>query len=199
MSYQVYRAMTNAKAYNDDLKSGSKEDYLEDKIFENIKMAFDGIYSVAQFNRKLYFDLKGNWKLLRNHNYDEVLENISNWLLKADDRYNGEMWIEKIQAPKPNGTIIKDETFLQKICDALEEDGISYLVEHNYGERYITLGDIEFEIDDEDYDRIYFNTINHEYKCYKRGIKLALMEFFKDEGIVNYKINTVIGEIKFYQ
>ena len=87
--------MKTAKAYNEDRKNGSTEDYLNDKIFENIKMAFNGIYQVARFNRTLRFDLKGNWALLRKHDYDAVIENISQWLIRADDRYDGEKWVEK--------------------------------------------------------------------------------------------------------
>ena len=95
MSYQVYRNLKLAENYNNDLKNGSTEDYLEDKIFDAIKMCFNGIYEVAKFHKNLYFNLKSNWALLRKHDYDAVIENISQWLQKADDRYNGETWTEK--------------------------------------------------------------------------------------------------------
>lgn len=100
MSYKVYNNWYNAKMKNEELKAGSNEQYLEDKIFNHIKACFDGIYNIAKFNRKHYFNLKENWALLRTHNYDAVLTNICEWLKKADDRFNGETWTEKVQSPK---------------------------------------------------------------------------------------------------
>ena len=95
MSYQVYRAMKVAESYLNDKENGIHEDYQDDKIFENIRMCFNGIYEVAKFHRELRFDLKGNWKLLKAHDYRCVLDNISDWLVAADDRYDGETWTEK--------------------------------------------------------------------------------------------------------
>ena len=61
------------------------------------------------------------------------------------------------------------------------------------------MADVEFEVDDEDCNRIYFDTPKYDYAFWKRGIKLALIELFEEENITNYKINTRLGEIKFYE
>lgn len=95
MSYIVYKHLKQAQTYYTDYTNGSNEDYLEDKIFHNIKICFDKIYDVAKFHRNLYFNLKENWTLLKAHDYGAVLTNISQWLIKADDRYDGETWTEK--------------------------------------------------------------------------------------------------------
>lgn len=94
MSYIIYNNYINAKIKNEELQAGSNEEHLDDKIFNHIKACFNKIYEIAKYNKKLYFNLKENWTLLKAHDYTNVLKNICEWLKKADGRFDGENWVE---------------------------------------------------------------------------------------------------------
>ena len=199
-SYQIYTNWKNAKTYNDELKAGSNEDYLQDKIYENIKMCFDGIYDTASYNKKYYFNLKANWKLLKAHDYDAVIENIQQWLLKADSRFDGEKWTENHFQIKngENKTIIKDEAKLEEICQILI-NGEGGLIFKENSDRYVSYNDLEFEVDDEDYDRIYFDIGRVKWSMFCVNAGKVIADVLLENNIVDFKINMKLGEIKFYQ
>ena len=96
MSYEIYRAITNARtilndeAYADDI-------YLRNNaIIDSIKYCFDKIVEINKYNptNRKYFDLKTNWQLIRECQLETVVENISNWLQAQDPRYDGRLWID---------------------------------------------------------------------------------------------------------
>ncbi len=195
MSYQVYKNMKIAKSYNDDLKAGSTEDYLQDKIFDAIKMCFNGIYAVAKIRRDLFFNLKENWTLLKAHDYDAVLTNISNWLQKADDRYDGENWNEK----HSNNTPAKygDLNLHKKALEILTNEENDELVYNDDGIRCVWLHEFEIELDEEDCE-IDFYTLHKTFDInfYLKGLHKVVIELLEENGI-NCKI-LKHGGIKVY-
>lgn len=53
----------------------------EDQMFQNIVWCFNIIAEIVRVEKGLpFFDLKGNWKLLRKHKYDYVVINVREWV-----------------------------------------------------------------------------------------------------------------------
>lgn len=93
MSYTIYKAIKSIEA-----ELEQKGDYWNDKVFDMERRCFNQIVEIRKFNRKTpYFDLKENWALLKAQKFDEVLENIKEWVMKTDERYDGETWAENFE------------------------------------------------------------------------------------------------------
>lgn len=64
-------------------------------IFKIFVVSFNKIGELICYNRRLpFFDLKGNWALIKTHRYEQALTNLKNWVQMTDNRYDGEKWNE---------------------------------------------------------------------------------------------------------
>ena len=97
MSYAIYTMVKTIETEMEDMNG----DLGNAPVFDLERRCFNMIVDKKQFNRKLpYFDLKENWALLKSQEFEAVLENIKQWLIKADDRYDGENWTENYLNPE---------------------------------------------------------------------------------------------------
>jgi hypothetical protein len=93
MSYTIYKAIKSIEAELEE-----KGDNWNNKVFDMERRCFNQIVEIRKFNRKTsYFDLKENWALLKAQKFEEVLENIKEWVMKTDDRYDGNTWTESFE------------------------------------------------------------------------------------------------------
>ena len=64
-------------------------------IFKTFVASFNRVGEIVRYNRGLpFFDLNGNWALIKSHNFEQALTNLKQWVQMADDRYDGEKWNE---------------------------------------------------------------------------------------------------------
>ncbi len=64
-------------------------------IFRTFVASFNKIAELVRYNRGLpFFDLNGNWALIKSHNFEQALANLKNWVQMTDGRYDGEKWNE---------------------------------------------------------------------------------------------------------
>lgn len=64
-------------------------------IFRTFVASFSKIAELVSYNRRLpFFDLNGNWALIKTHRYEQALANLKQWVQMADNRYDGEKWNE---------------------------------------------------------------------------------------------------------
>lgn len=95
MSYEIYRAIINARTILND--ETFDDLYLRNNaIIDSIKYCFDKIVEINRYNptNRRHFDLKTNWQLIRECQLETVVENISEWLQEQDPRYDGRNWID---------------------------------------------------------------------------------------------------------
>ena len=68
----------------------------KNNVFHNERQCFNLIMKIIESKEETpFFDLKANWSLLKNHYFEIVLDNIKDWFVEVDDRYNGHNWEEK--------------------------------------------------------------------------------------------------------
>lgn len=202
MSYKLYRqlklAQNNLK--NETFNTDGKN-ITNDVVFGNIVTCFNIIADTVRYNKGLpYFNLKENWVLIKSQDFETALNNIDCWLQKVDDRYDGETWTEKVQEPTTHKkTLITGEEELQKFYDILTDDDISATPIYNDNDTTgVMLQDVEFEIDDEDYDRIYFGIYKYGGD-YDYNLRKVLINVLNEAGVTDFKINIMAGDIKFYK
>ena len=64
-------------------------------IFRTFVESFNKIAELVRYNRGLpFFDLKGNWALIKTNNFEQALTNLKKWVQMTDNRYDGEEWNE---------------------------------------------------------------------------------------------------------
>ena len=64
-------------------------------IFRTFVASFNKIAELVRYNRGLpFFDLKGNWALIKSHKFEQALTNLKQWVQMTDDRYDGKEWNE---------------------------------------------------------------------------------------------------------
>ena len=64
-------------------------------IFRTFAASLRKIEELIRYNRGLpFFDLNGNWALIKTHRYEQALINLKQWVQMADNRYDGEKWNE---------------------------------------------------------------------------------------------------------
>lgn len=64
-------------------------------IFGTFVASFNRIAEIVRYNRRLpFFDLKGNWALIKTHDFEQALTNLKQWVQMTDNRYDGEKWNE---------------------------------------------------------------------------------------------------------
>ena len=64
-------------------------------IFRTFVASFSKIAELVSYNRRLpFFDLKGNWALIKSHKFEQALTNLKQWVQMTDNRYNEEKWNE---------------------------------------------------------------------------------------------------------
>ena len=105
MSYAIYTAIKTMKYEIEEKGDGWNE-----KVFRKNVECFNMIMEIRTFNKKTpYFDLKENWALLKSQKFEDVIENISEWLMKTDDRYDGNNWTEQFETTEARKTrLIKE-------------------------------------------------------------------------------------------
>ena len=64
-------------------------------IFRTFVASFNKIAELVRYNRRLpFFDLKGNWALIKAQDFEQALTNLKQWVQMTDDRYDGKEWNE---------------------------------------------------------------------------------------------------------
>lgn len=99
MSYKLYRNIKQAEQHmNETQYHADGRNMTNEVVFGDLVKCFNIIAEIVRFNRKLpFFNLKENWALIKSQDFETALNNVKNWLLEVDDRYDGETWTEKVQ------------------------------------------------------------------------------------------------------
>lgn len=96
MSYVLFKNIKEIESFmiNDkyDIDGRNRTSEL---IFRTFVASFNKIGEIVRYNRGLpFFDLKGNWALIKAHNFEQALANLKQWVQMVDNRYDGEKWNE---------------------------------------------------------------------------------------------------------
>lgn len=117
MSYEVYKNFYNIREIVENPKN---QDFYHEELGGKIKTCFNMIADSNRYNPKnaVWFDLKTNWNLLRNRNYDEILVNIQNWLIDSDfTRFK--TWEGKNGYMNPTITALDEEAAEYEVVNAM--------------------------------------------------------------------------------
>ena len=96
MSYVLFKNIKEIESFmiNDkyDIDGRNRTNEI---IFRTFVASFNKIGELVRYNRGLpFFDLKGNWTLIKAHNFEQALTNLKQWVQMTDNRYDGEKWNE---------------------------------------------------------------------------------------------------------
>lgn len=94
MSYILFKNIKDIEGFMTDVQYDSEgRNRTSELIFRTFVASFNKIGELIRYNRRLpFFDLKGNWALIKAHNFEEALANLKQWVQMVDGRYDGERW-----------------------------------------------------------------------------------------------------------
>ena len=96
MSYILFKNIKDIESLmvNDEYDAEGRN-RTNEIIFKTFVASFSKIGEIVRYNRGLpFFDLNGNWALIKTHRYEQALTNLKQWVQMADNRYDGEKWNE---------------------------------------------------------------------------------------------------------
>ena len=96
MSYILFKNIKDIEWFMvDDQYDIDGRNRTSELIFRTFVASFNRIAELVRYNRRLpFFDLKGNWALIKSHDFEQALANLKKWVQMADSRYDGEKWNE---------------------------------------------------------------------------------------------------------
>lgn len=96
MSYILFKNINDIEEFMTEEQFGiDGRNRTSELIFRTFVASFNKIAELVRYNRGLpFFDLKGNWALIKSHNFEQALANLKQWVQMADNRYDGENWNE---------------------------------------------------------------------------------------------------------
>lgn len=203
MSYTLYQNIKNIEEFlTDDQYDVDGRNNTNEVIFQTFVKSFNLIANQVRYNRGLpFFNLKQNWALIKSQDFTTALTNLQNWLKATDDRYDGNKWNEKHSTKKPSDKKYAGKEAHEKALKILTSDDAGCtIVEADTGSRFVMLQEFEFEINDEDYDSIYYFTgsrATFDINNYIQNLHDAISEVLEEAGM-NCVI-TKAGTIKIYE
>ena len=96
MSYILFKNIKNIEEFMTDAQYDiDGRNRTSELIFRTFVASFNKIAELVRYNRGLpFFDLNGNWALIKSHDFEQALTNLKNWVQMTDNRYDGERWNE---------------------------------------------------------------------------------------------------------
>ena len=96
MSYILFKNIKDIESFMvDDQYDIDGRNRTSELIFRTFVVSFNRIGELVRYNRGLpFFDLKGNWALIKSHDFEQALTNLKKWVQMTDKRYDGERWNE---------------------------------------------------------------------------------------------------------
>ena len=96
MSYVLFKNIKDIEGFMADVQYDSeRRNRTSELIFRTFVASFNKIAELVRYNRGLpFFDLKGNWALIKTHKFEQALANLKQWVQMVDNRYDGEKWNE---------------------------------------------------------------------------------------------------------
>ena len=96
MSYILFKNIKDIEGFLSDAQyDADSRNRTNEVIFRTFVASFNKIGELVRYNRGLpFFDLKGNWALIKAHNFEQALTNLKKWVQMTDNRYDGEKWNE---------------------------------------------------------------------------------------------------------
>ena len=96
MSYVLFKNIKEIELFMvDEQFDIDGRNRINEIIFRTFVASFNKIAELVRYNRRLpFFDLKENWALIKSHNFEQALINLSEWVQMVDNRYDGEKWNE---------------------------------------------------------------------------------------------------------
>ena len=96
MSYILFKNIKDIEEFLSDDQFGiDGRNRTNEIIFKTFVASFNKIGELVRYNRGLpFFDLKGNWGLIKSHDFEQALTNLKKWVQMTDNRYDGEKWNE---------------------------------------------------------------------------------------------------------
>lgn len=94
--YELYRQITQIESLiSEPAIDVNGKDITKELLYNEFKGSFENIMDMVKYNKQLpYFNLKENWELIKQTNYQQVLKNLKEYLSSIDGRYDGENWNE---------------------------------------------------------------------------------------------------------
>ena len=96
MSYILFKNIKDIEGFMTDAQyDADGRNRTSELIFRTFVASFNKIEELVRYNRGLpFFDLKGNWALIKSYKFEQALTNLKKWVQMADSRYDGEKWNE---------------------------------------------------------------------------------------------------------
>lgn len=96
MSYVLFKNIKEIESLMvDDQYDVDGHNRTNEIIFRTFAASFNKIAEIVRYNRRLpFFDLKGNWALIKSQNFEQALTNLKKWVQMTDNRYDGKKWNE---------------------------------------------------------------------------------------------------------
>ena len=96
MSYVLFKNIKDIEGFLSDVQYDAEgRNRTSELIFRTFVASFNKIAELVRYNRGLpFFDLKGNWALIKAHEFEQALTNLKQWVQMTDNRYDGEKWSE---------------------------------------------------------------------------------------------------------
>lgn len=96
MSYVLFKNIKDIERFLADVQYDAEgRNRTSELIFRTFVASFNKIAELVRYNRGLpFFNLKGNWALIKSHDFEQALTNLKQWVQMVDDRYDGEKWNE---------------------------------------------------------------------------------------------------------
>ena len=96
MSYVLFKNIKEIESLMvDDQYDVDGRNRTSELIFRTFVASFNKIGELVSYNHRLpFFDLNGNWALIKTHRYEQALTNLKKWVQMTDNRYDGKEWNE---------------------------------------------------------------------------------------------------------
>ena len=96
MSYVLFKNIKEIESLMvDDQYDVDGHNRTNEIIFRTFAASLRKIEELIRYNRGLpFFDLNGNWALIKSHDFEQALANLKKWVQMTDNRYDGEKWNE---------------------------------------------------------------------------------------------------------
>ena len=96
MSYVLFKNIKDIEGFLSDVQYDTDgRNRTTELIFRTFVASFNKIAELVRYNRGLpFFDLKGNWALIKVHDFEQALINLKKWVQMTDKRYDGKEWNE---------------------------------------------------------------------------------------------------------
>ena len=96
MSYILFKNIKDIEGFMTDAQYDiDGRNRTNEIIFRTFAASLRKIEELVRYNRGLpFFDLNGNWALIKTHRYEQALANLKKWVQMTDDRYDGMEWNE---------------------------------------------------------------------------------------------------------